>query len=49
MYIKIQILEILPHHAQRGIQNRRQKAPVDDRGLLSVCVVKEREKWEILL
>ena len=48
MHIIIQILVIPPHYAQRAV-NRRQKAPVIDRGLLPVCVVKEREKWEILL
>ena len=48
MHIIIQIMVILPRHAQRDV-NKRQKAPVIDRGLLPVCVVKEREKWEILL
>ena len=45
MHVIIQILVISPHYAQRAV-NRRQKAPVNDRGLLPVCVVKEREKWE---
>ena len=27
--------------------SRKQEAPVHHRGLLLVCVVKEREKWEI--
>ena len=27
--------------------NKQQKAPASRRGLLLVCVVKEREKWEI--
>ena len=28
--------------------NKQQKAPASRRGLLLVCVVKEREKWEIV-
>ena len=29
--------------------SRKQEAPVHHRGLLLVCVVKEREKWEICM